>query len=377
MSQDIREFVTPSTDIVAFGEPTHQEPGFARVRNELFAQLVSSRGFRSIALETDRVSAQLVNDFVCDGIGTLETALRDGFSHGFGELEFNRELVAWMRSHNDGRPSAEQLTFHGFDTPMETMSAPSPRPYLEQARDYLGLDHDIAGLAGDDHRWSRTEAVMNYADSPGATPEAVRLRVLADDLLVLLYSGAPSLIAKTSRAAWRRAEVHLTAGIALLRYHEHCARPVEPMDTRVSELGGVRDALMARNLLSIRSHERARGGTLVFSHNRHLQRVDSVLDMWDMKLRWSSAGAIVNAVSDETYTFVAGSLGSSEVIGLAEPPAGTYEAWLQPRFADWGLIRGVPEAAVRTDTTPPQGYFPLDPPTVEDADVVMHLVSSR
>ncbi|MGC7097088.1 erythromycin esterase family protein [Amycolatopsis lurida] len=373
MSQDIRDFVSASVDIVAYGEPTHQEPAFARVRNELFAQLASSRGFRSIVLETDRVAALVVNDYVFDGVGTLDDVLRTGFSHGFGELPANRELVSWMRTYNSSRPPAERLTFHGYDTPMETMSAPSPRPYLEHARDYLGLSLDIATVAGDDTRWSRTEAVMNYAESPGLGADAVRLRIIADDLLVRLHSAAPAQIATTSLAAWRRAKVFLTAGIALLRYHAQCAQPVEPMDTRVSALGGTRDALMAENLLSIRETERHRGGTLVFSHNRHLQRVESVLDMWDMKLTWSSAGAIVNAVSDETYTFIAGSLGASPAIGLAAPPAGTYEAALPT--ADWSLLpaASVPSATTRTDTTPPQGYFPLDPNTLNDADTILHI----
>ncbi|QFU86243.1 erythromycin esterase family protein [Amycolatopsis sp. YIM 10] len=373
MSQDIRDFVSASVDIVAYGEPTHQEPAFARVRNELFAQLVSSHGFRSIVLETDRVAGLAVNDYVFDGVGTLDDALRTGFSHGFGELTFNRELVSWMRTYNASRPPAERLTFYGYDTPMETMSAPSPRPYLEHARDYLGVDVDIAAVAGDDTRWSRTEAVMNYAESPGLGADAVRLRTIADDLLVRLHSAAPGQIATTSLAAWRRAKVFLTAGIALLRYHAQCAQPVEPMDTRVSALGGTRDALMAENLLSIRETERHRGGTLVFSHNRHLQRVESVLDMWNMKLTWSSAGAIVNATSDETYTFIAGSLGASSAIGLAAPPAGTYEAALPT--SDWSLLpaASVPSATVRTDTTPPQGYFPLDPDTLDDADTILHI----
>src|SRR5690349_7543436 len=31
MSQDIRDFVTPSCDLLGLGEPTHQVPGFAEV----------------------------------------------------------------------------------------------------------------------------------------------------------------------------------------------------------------------------------------------------------------------------------------------------------------------------------------------------------
>src|SRR5205823_10031193 len=105
------------------------------------------------------------------------------------------QLVAWMREYNEGHPVEEQLAFHGFDASTETMSAPSPRRYLEYARDYLGLDLDLGSLTGDDERWSRTEAVVDPAMSPGDTPEAERLRVIADDMLTSLYARAPERIA--------------------------------------------------------------------------------------------------------------------------------------------------------------------------------------
>lgn len=183
-----------TAELLALGEPTHFEPAFARLRNDLFARL-AEHGFRSIALETDRVAA-----------------LDGGFSHGLGEVDANRQLLAWLRQYNE--KADEPLAFHGFDPPTEMFSAPSPRAYLEHARDYLGLDADIAALAGDDERWSRSEAILDPAQSPGATEEARELRVLADDLLVALHARTPRL-----DAAWWRAKAHVTAGRGLLRYH--------------------------------------------------------------------------------------------------------------------------------------------------------------
>jgi erythromycin esterase-like protein len=374
MSQDIGDLFAAPGDLLALGEPAHREPAFALARNELFAQLVG-RGFRSIALETDRVAALTVNDFVQDGAGTLDAAMGEGFSHGFGELDANRQLVAWMREYNEGHPSEEPLAFHGFDAATETMSAPSPRRYLEHARDYLGLDLDIAGLAGDDERWSRTEAVLDPAESPGATPEADRLRCLADDMLTELYGHAPELIAATSRAEWVRARTHLSAGLGLLRYHRQSARRLGQSE-RVSRLAGTRDALMAQNLLDIRDLEGRRGPTLVFAHNLHLQRNPSSWSSPELTLSWSGAGAIVAALLDERYTVVAGSLGRSAALGLDEPEPDTYEGVLQRRIpAPWGLTKAaaVAPARTRTDTTPRQGYFPLDEPILDAVDAVLHV----
>ncbi|MEV8329013.1 erythromycin esterase family protein [Kitasatospora sp. NPDC056731] len=372
MSQDLRDLAPSSCALLALGEPTHREPAFARIRNELFAQLVD-RGFRSIALETDRVAALAVNDFVQEGVGTLDSVMGEGFSHGFGELDGNRRLVAWMREYNRSRPPADRLAFHGFDAQTENTSAPSPRRYLEHARDYLGLDLDLVGLVGDDQRWSRPEAVLDPEMSPGASAEAEKLRTIADDLLTLLYARAPELVAATSRAEWRRARTHLTAGLGLLRYHRQSAERLEP-GARLSGLLGTRDVLMAQNLLDIRSGEARRGGTLVFAHNLHLQRQPSTMRLADLDLAWSGAGAILNSL-DEPYTFVPGSLGRSAAVGLQEPEPDTREGALQRGAATWGLVE--PGAAaggrMRTDTTPEQGYFPLDRAVLDGADAILHI----
>ncbi|MEE4424329.1 erythromycin esterase family protein [Streptomyces bugieae] len=381
MSQDMQDFVSTSCELLALGEPTHLEPAFGRLRNELFVQL-ADRGFRSIALEIDRVAALRVNDFVQGGAGTLDDVMSEGFSTGFGELLANRQLVAWMREHNEGRPDEERLAFHGIDAEMENTSAPSPRRYLEYARDYLqpDLDVDLAGLAGEDERWSRTEAILDPAMSIGDTAEAEKLRALADDMLTSLHARAPELIAATSRAEWFRARTHLTAGLGLLRYHKQSAQRIDE-SARISRLLATRDALMAQNLLDVRDIEARRGPTLVFAHNLHLQKNRSTMPMAGRDLDWFSAGAIVGSLLDERYTVVLGTLGSSDVLGLGEPAADTWEAILQGRITGWGLIAAstVTAAATatpvrtRTDTTPQQGYFPLDRASLDAADALLHV----
>ncbi|GGW10029.1 erythromycin esterase [Streptomyces narbonensis] len=373
MRQDFHDLSVASCALLAFGEPTHREPAFGWLRNEMFAGL-ADRGFRSIALETDRVAALRIDDFVKGGEGDLDDVAREGFSHDFGKLETNRQLIAWMRDHNASLPPQEQLSFHGFDVPTETTSAPSPRRCLEHARDYLGLDLDLAGLFGADEQWSRTEAVMDPAMSVGATPEADRLRSLADDMLTLLHSNAAERIAQTSRAEWLRARTHLTAGLGLLRYHREAAQRLEN-NARLSRLFAIRDALMAQNLLDIRSIEGRRGATLVFAHNVHLQRTPSAWSLGDLSVSWPGAGTIVAPLLGDQYVFVVGSLGRSEAIELGEPEPGTYESRLQDRVTDWGLAPTgtVAAARCRTDATPQQGYFPLDHATLATADAVLHV----
>ncbi|ADD45800.1 erythromycin esterase family protein [Stackebrandtia nassauensis] len=373
MTKQIQEFINPSTELLGLGEASHAVPAFGRIRNELFAQLVDN-GFRSFALESDRVAGQLVNDYVLGREGTLDDAMSRGFSHGFGTQPANRDLVAWMREYNDGRPSEEQLTFHGFDVPFETVNVPSPRTHLEHARDFLGLDVDIAALAGADERWDSTEAVMVASKSPGLSVEAQQLRVIAEDMLTTLYTQAPSLIAATSRDRWHRVRIHVTAALQLLQYHRLAADPIED-NPRWNRMCATRDAFMAQNLLDIRQAEGDRGPTLVYASNLHLKRGLSTMDMGPMTMEWFGAGAIMAPLLGERYTVIASSLGRSDGIELAEPEAATYEAQLQNRVPDWDLVPAavVTAANVRTDPTPRQGYFPLDEPTIDGVDAIWHV----
>ncbi|MGC4941273.1 erythromycin esterase family protein [Kribbella sp. DT2] len=330
MRQDLRELAAPPCELLAISEPAHptQDPSFGPIRNELVRSLVE-RGFRSIALETDRVAALAVDDYVRYGVGSLDAVMNVGFSHGFGAVEANSQLVGWLRDYNQARPVEERLSFHGFDAPTENISAPSPRGYLEHTLDYLAADRDLTDLLGDDDRWSRQEAILDSAVSIGGSPEAVQLRAIADDLLTALYTRAPELIASTSRDAWYRARIHANAALGLLRYHQQAAQRVDET-ARVSGLLAVRDTIMAQNLLEIRSLEDDRGPTLVCAQTAHLQRNPSILQMGGMTLTWHSAGAILDALIGHRYAVVISTL---DPAGLDRTTAEAADAIL-PVVAD-------------------------------------------
>lgn len=339
-------------ELLGFGEPTHGEPAFPRARDELFKRLVRL-GFRSIAVEYDRVAALAVDDFV--------HGLSDEPPHGR-----ERQLAEWMRAHN--RSTDDRLTFHGFDVPVEMMHAESPGPYLRVLRDSLpeqtrppGTD-DLDRLVGDDRDWSDPRAQLDATHSVGRSPEAVRLRVLADDLLTALHT--------VDVDNWYRAYVHGVAALGLLRYHAVAADPAPPA-VRASRMLAVRDALMARNLLDLRRH--SSGPMMVAAHNRHLQRHPSRWNLAGMDLEWRSAGSIVSSLLGQRYAVIVGSLGSSAALGLAPPGSETFEGRLGAHAGHGPLFISATDGTTRTDVTPEQGYFPLDAETVEHADAIWHI----
>jgi hypothetical protein len=354
------------TEVLAVGEPTHGEPAFLTYRNDLLAAL-AGRGYRSVALETDRFRAERVDAYVrALADDDLDTVLAEGFSHGWGGHTGNRELVVQLRAHNAAVAPGDRIAFHGFDTPLEVSTAPSPGPYLLRAFDLVGdriaASRDaLVEWIGDDARWSGSEAVMDPARSPGAGPDAIALRAVADDLLTALWvADLPDRAILAETALW------------LLRYHAQAAAPIE-LGLRVTRLLGIRDAWMAQNLINLRGYERRRGPTLLHAHNGHLQRHQASWNPvgWkqgDLDLRWNPAGRIVAPVFGDAYVFVAGSLGASAALGLAAPADGTFEAALRD-----GLNDGCAGRAARADGQ--HGYSPLSPDLVADADAIWHLAA--
>jgi len=264
--------------LLGLGEPMHGVEAFPQLRNQAFQHLVEHDGYRSIAIETDCLAALTIDAFVADGTGELGEVIQSGFSHGFEKAEANRELVAWMRQYNRSREASDRLRFYGFDAPMEMTGANSPRSALTALRAYLAANLEpallpaMAGaidtLAGADERWSNAAAILDPSRSVGASDEANKLRLLADDLAAVLIAESPRLIASTSRDAWWRADLQARTAAGLLRYH---AAMADASDARVARLLGLRDVMMADNIAAILTREGQRGPTLMFGHNLHLQ----------------------------------------------------------------------------------------------------------
>ncbi|QIP86370.1 erythromycin esterase family protein [Streptomyces sp. Tu 2975] len=371
--------------LLALGEPTHGEDSLLDLRNELFRQLVEQEDYRTIAIESDCVTGLLVDDYVTSGTGTLDEVMERGFSHGWGDSAANRELVRWMRAYNarvddEGRPASERLRFAGFDGPLEITHAASPRQVLTALHAYLAAQVDadllpctaetLDRLLGADDRWTDPAAMTDPSRSVGRSAEAGELRLIADDLVALLDAQTPHLVTATSGDDRYRAHLHGRTATGLLRYHHWMA---DTSPGRLPRLVGVRDQMMAHNLLAVA----ARGPAFVHAHNSHLQRRTSTMRMGGTPLEWWSAGALVSARLGEAYAFVATALGTIRHRGVDTPPPDTVEGLLYALPEDCSVIDAPRLATALADVRPVHrvspwfGYAPLDPAHLADSDGIV------
>jgi erythromycin esterase-like protein len=374
-----------SVELVGLGEPMHGAAEFSLLRNRLFQRLAEVHGFTAIAVESSFPRARVVNEYVSGtgGPASYEDVENAGFSHGFGQLAANCDLIEWMRAYNADPAHGQKLHFYGFDSPTEMMWTDSPRRLVEFVLDYLESvsagDEDrrtrITKLLGEDAPWENQEAAFDPTKSIGLSPAAMSLRIEVEELASELNVRRPELVFATGDAAHREALHYASIARQLLNYHASIARPSE---TRTAHLLGIRDAMMADNLAYITTRERGRERVLAFAHNTHLQRGIASWQWGPNLLQWWPAGAHVSSMLGSRYAAIGVGVGTSDTHGIAPPEPGTLEAILTAtpgpgRFIPTHSAQSldaVTDAALptRSGAAKNPGYFPLTSKSLTDFD---------
>lgn len=376
-----------SVELLGFGEALHGGEEILTLRNRLFQRLVEAHGYNAIAIESSFPRARVVNEYVAGrGPASYEEVQETGFSHGFGRLDANRELVEWMRHYNADPSHRVTLRFYGFDSPTEMMGTDSPRQALQFVLDYLASIDSASGqeyreridqLLGQDSDWEKPAAMMDPAQSVGLSPAATALRIETEDLIAELRVRRPELVARSDEGRYLEAVQYASVARQLLNYHASVARPADPGE-RIVRLLGMRDAMMADNLAYVVSRERSRGNVLAFAHNSHLRRGKAEWQLGPHTLAWWTAGAHLDEIFGPRYVVIGSAVGVSDANGIGRPEAGTLEARLTAvpgpaRFIPTHRGRGLPTQAIavlptRSGSLNNSTYFALTSESVTDFD---------
>jgi erythromycin esterase len=380
-------------ELLGIGEPLHGGEEFLRLRNRLFQRLVEEHNFSAIALESCFVRGRRANEYIQgSGPDSYEDARKAGFSHNFGDLEANRELVEWMRQYNAGPAQTVRLRFYGFDSPTEMTGTDSPRRILNFVLDYLaavdlalGRKHreQIEPLLGRDADWENPAALFDPEKSIGLSPEASSLRTAVEDPISDLLVRRPGLAAESGGDRCSEALQYARVARQLLNYHAELARK---SDDRTSRLLGIRDAMMADNLVYIAARERERGRVLIFAHNSHLKRGKMTWQLGSELCQWWPAGAQLNEILGPRYAVIGTALGASGENGIGTAEPGSLERQLAavagpalfiPTYLGAKLPAGrLSRLPVRSGSRKNPSYFPLTPKSFTDFDWLAFLDSA-
>lgn len=374
-----------SVELLAFGEAAHGWEEVLNFRNRLFQRLVEAHGYSAIAVESSFPRGRVVNEYVAgEGPESFEAVQEIGFSHGFGRLDANRELVEWMREYNADLRHRVKLQFYGFDSPSEMMFSDSPRQVLHFVLDYLASIDRASGqkrreridpLLGQDSDWENPAAAFDPTKSIGLSPAATALRVETEDLIAELRIRRPELVAGSDASRYLEAAHYASVARQLLTYHAALAQTTSK---RLVDGLGIRDAMMADNLAYMVGRERGRGKVLAFAHNMHLKYGQAQWQLGPDLLAWWPAGAHLQQMFGARYAVIGSAVGVSDAQGIGPPEAGTLEARLtagseSALFIPTHQGQGLPASVIaalptrsgsRTNST----YFALTPQNVTDFD---------
>ncbi len=382
-----------SVKLLGFGEALHGGEDILVLRNRLFQRLVEKHSFSAIAIESSFLRGRIVNEYIAGCGPELYEAVQDtGFSHGFGRLEANRDLIEWMRQYNADPSHSTKLHFYGFDSPTEMTTTDSPRQVLNFVLDYLSSIDSVNGqerceridsLLGQDFDWENPAAMMNPAKSIGLSSAATALRIETEDLISELSTLRPELVAKGGKNRYLEALHYAFTARHLLNYHAVLA---QKSSKRVVEGLGIRDLMMADNLEYIVTRERNRGKVLAFAHNSHLKLGKAQWQLGPELLTWWPAGAHLNEIFGPSYAVIGSAVGVSDANGISQPEAGTLEAQLMAASGPIRFIqthRGQRLSAVEIAALPTRSgsiknptYFLLTPQSFAEFDWLVILDST-
>lgn len=126
--------------IVAMGEATHGTSEFFKMKHRFFEFLVEEMGYRVFAMECDGGGGQVVNDYILNGEGSLEDALK-ATVFDVWKTEEVKDMIEWMKKYNDDPSHKEKIKFYGFD--MQDINYTLPRLSCYLGKLDKGLQNEV------------------------------------------------------------------------------------------------------------------------------------------------------------------------------------------------------------------------------------------
>ena len=252
--------------LLALGENIHGGHEPLAFRNHVIRYAVSQLGFTAVAIESGFTEGILIDRFIQGGPGDVDSVTRAGISYGFGELRENRELVLWLRAHNEN--AAHKVHFYGIDQTGVGDPKYSGATAVEAALAFL----EQVDPAGAQHR-SRLVPMLDRFSAVRYSQFSAAERVELRRALGLLER---ALIANSVRFARATSQEELALAVrnawAALRLEQSFAVSGTEGPRALAAIR-LRDSVMAENTKWILQQTGPEGRAVVFAHNGHSMNV--------------------------------------------------------------------------------------------------------
>lgn len=286
--------------LLAIGENIHGGHEPLALRNRIIRHAVTQMGFTAVAIESGFTEGQLVDRFVQGEPLNVDSVLRHGINNGFDRMPENKELLLWLRSHNETATS--KVHFYGIDQTGAGAPVYGGASAVEAALAYLAQSApEVARQA----RGGFAPLLDRFTDT--------RFPEMSDDEQRALTRGLAELL----RAIEGRPHAASDASHALAVRNVWAAERLE-QSFRLSGAAGarslvairLRDSVMAENSRWVLRQQGVGGRAIVFAHNGHV---------WDVPMAFPAMGPAMTMMGTRLRRALGPDL---RVIGMA---AATFE----------------------------------------------------
>lgn len=253
--------------VVAIGENIHGAHEPLALRNHIIRYAVTQLGFTAVAIESGFTDGQLADRYVQGEALDIDSVLREGINNGFGRMPENKELLLWLRAHNER--AARKVHFYGIDQSAAGARVYSGAPAVEAALQFLGPERAAPHRAVLASLLDRFSAGRFTELSPD---EGARLRA-ALGRLGRSVTAAPS--------ADRHAHAIAIRNVWATTRLEQSFAGSGSQGPRSLFAIRLRDSVMAENTKWVLDQQGPGGRILVFAHNGHV---------WDVPMAFPAMG---------------------------------------------------------------------------------------
>jgi len=114
-TNEIKDINIPDdVKIIGFGEATHGNIEFQTLKKDVFEAMIKNENVHVFVLEGDFGGAQQINQFIENGVGTAEEAIK-ALDYGIYKTEQMVEFVQWMHDYNQTVDDQDKVYFYGND----------------------------------------------------------------------------------------------------------------------------------------------------------------------------------------------------------------------------------------------------------------------
>lgn len=240
--------------VIGFGEATHGNVEFQTLKKDVFQALIKNENVRVFVLEGDFGGAQQINQFILNGTGTAEEAVK-ALDYGIYKTEQMIDFVQWMHDYNMTADEKDKIYFYGNDMQRYDFSKKGLLDYYE------AVDQDKAKEYA-----AQLQHVSNKTMRDLKNDQLKELDGNIDAIIKDLQTNKEAYIKQSSKEAY----------LFAAQYAEIMKQRTQ-LFLNDSDYMNLRDKYLANNLQWIVEFEAAQGHdkVLMSAHNGHIEKTSA------------------------------------------------------------------------------------------------------